>query len=266
MAGPVALRRTPPITDSMRSTAWMGHSPPNQSPTGQLQVFDPTGNTTAFNTVFTYDIYQSYLNKSASDTKLLWMGRMSTVVGILLSIATAYVARSFNNIMDLLQLVFAFINAPLFATFMLGMFWKRATAAGAFYGLLSGTLAADTTVTIDGEIFGKPRDERDAHAMLSRLSARWHEVLTAVVVSVDGRQFSDVVTTRVEFRALTAATIAAYWRSGEPADKAGAYGIQGLGGALVKRIDGSYGAVVGLPLCETIALLDQVGIRHALSA
>ena len=100
------------------------------------------GNTTAFNTVFTYDIYQSYLNKSASDKKLLWMGRMSTVVGILLSIATAYVARSFNNIMDLLQLVFAFINAPLFATFMLGMFWKRATAAGAFYGLLSGTLAA----------------------------------------------------------------------------------------------------------------------------
>lgn len=127
-------------------------------------------------------------------------------------------------------------------------------------------LAADTTVTIDGEIFGKPRDERDAHAMLGRLSGRWHEVLTAVVVSVDGRQFSAVVTTRVEFRALCAATIAAYWRSGEPADKAGAYGIQGLGGALVKRIDGSYGAVVGLPLCETIALLDQARIRHALSA
>lgn len=100
------------------------------------------GNTTAFNTVWTYDIYQSYLDKDASDKKLLWMGRMSTVVGILLSIVTAYIARSFNNIMDLLQLVFAFINAPLFATFMLGMFWKRATGTGAFYGLLLGTTAA----------------------------------------------------------------------------------------------------------------------------
>ena len=140
----------------------------------------------------------------------------------------------------------------------------RAGSAGLAPGAV--VLAADTTVTIDGEIFGKPRDERDAHAMLGRLSGRWHEVLTAVVVSVGDRQFSEVVTTRVEFRALAAPTIAAYWRSGEPADKAGAYGIQGLGGALVKRIDGSYGAVVGLPLCETIALLDEVGIRHALSA
>ncbi len=152
------------------------------------------------------------------------------------------------------------------ADYVLRVASDKARAGSAELAPGAVVLAADTTVTIDGEIFGKPRDERDAHAMLSRLSARWHEVLTAVVVSVDGRQFSDVVTTRVEFRALTAATIAAYWRSGEPADKAGAYGIQGLGGALVKRIDGSYGAVVGLPLCETIALLDQVGIRHALSA
>mgnify|MGYP000973107989 FL=1 len=152
------------------------------------------------------------------------------------------------------------------ADYVLRVASDKARAGSAELAPGAVVLAADTTVTIDGEIFGKPRDERDAHAMLSRLSARWHEVLTAVVVSVDGRQFSDVVTTRVEFRALTAATIAAYWRSGEPADKAGAYGIQGLGGALVKRIDGSYGAVVGLPLCETIAVLDQVGIRHALSA
>jgi SSS family solute:Na+ symporter len=100
------------------------------------------GNTTAFNTVWTYDIYQSYINKNASDAHYLQMGRFATIFGILISVAAAYVARQFNNIMDLLQLVFAFVNAPLFATFMLGMFWKRATGHGAFIGLLSGTLAA----------------------------------------------------------------------------------------------------------------------------
>jgi solute:Na+ symporter, SSS family len=100
------------------------------------------GNTTAFNTVWTYDIYQSYINKHASDAHYLRMGRAATVFGILISVAAAYVAQLFNNIMDLLQLVFAFVNAPLFATFMLGMFWKRATGHGAFAGLVSGTLAA----------------------------------------------------------------------------------------------------------------------------
>ncbi len=100
------------------------------------------GNVTAFNTVWTYDIYRSYLNKKASDDHLLWMGRATTVVGIVLSLGTAYVAASFNNIMDMLQLVFAFVNAPLFATFALGMFWKRATGHGAFTGLLAGTAAA----------------------------------------------------------------------------------------------------------------------------
>ena len=125
-------------------------------------------------------------------------------------------------------------------------------------------LAADTTVSVDNEIFGKPRDEADGQTMLMRLSGRWHEVFTAVVVAVDERHYIDVVRTRVEFLTLEPAVITAYWRSGEPADKAGAYGIQGLGGALVKRIEGSYGAVVGLPLCETVALLDRVGIGHAL--
>jgi SSS family solute:Na+ symporter len=100
------------------------------------------GNTTAFNTVWTYDIYQSYIKPNASDAHYLAMGRAATVFGIAISVAAAFVARQFNNIMDLLQLVFAFVNAPLFATFMLGMFWKRATGHGAFIGLLSGTLAA----------------------------------------------------------------------------------------------------------------------------
>ncbi len=100
------------------------------------------GNVTAFNTVWTYDLYQSYLRPGASDGHYLAMGRLATVLGTVLAVAAAYVAASFNNIMDFLQLVFAFVNAPLFATFALGMFWKRATGHGAFTGLVAGTVAA----------------------------------------------------------------------------------------------------------------------------
>ncbi|HEX8916196.1 MAG TPA: sodium:solute symporter family protein [Humisphaera sp.] len=100
------------------------------------------GNVTAFNTVCTYDIYQSYIKKDASDAHYLWVGRVATVGGVLLSLAAAYVASKFNNIMDVLQLVFAFVNAPLFAAFGLGMFWRRTTGHGAFAGLLCGTIAA----------------------------------------------------------------------------------------------------------------------------
>ena len=100
------------------------------------------GNVTAFNTVFTYDIYQSYIRRYASDAHYLFVGRLTTIFGTLLSLATAYLAARYNNIMDLLQLVFGFVNAPLFATFLLGMFWKRATGNGAFFGLLAGTGAA----------------------------------------------------------------------------------------------------------------------------
>jgi SSS family solute:Na+ symporter len=100
------------------------------------------GNVTAFNTVWTYDIYQSYIRPGASDQHYLNMGRAATVCGIALSIAAAYMANRFNDIMDMLQLVFAFVNAPLFATFLLGMFWKRTTGHAAFSGLLAGTAAA----------------------------------------------------------------------------------------------------------------------------
>ena len=100
------------------------------------------GNVTAFNTVWTYDIYQSYINKRGTDAHYLWMGRMATIGGIVLSIGAAYAATSFNNIMDALQLIFSLVNAPLFATFLLGMFWKRTTGHGAFAGLLAGTAAA----------------------------------------------------------------------------------------------------------------------------
>lgn len=103
------------------------------------------GNVTAFNTVFTYDIYQSYFVKNKADRHYLYVGKMITVVGILISIATAYIARSFNNINDFLQLVFGFVNGPLFATFLLGMFWKRTTGHGAFWGLVLGTAAAAIT-------------------------------------------------------------------------------------------------------------------------
>jgi SSS family solute:Na+ symporter len=100
------------------------------------------GNVTAFNTVWTYDIYQSYIRRGASDAHYLRMGHAATIFGILASVAAAYATTRFNNIMDMLQLVFAFVNAPLFATFLLGMFWRRATGHGAFWGLVSGTAAA----------------------------------------------------------------------------------------------------------------------------
>ena len=100
------------------------------------------GNVTAFNTVWTYDIYQAYINKKGTDAHYLWMGRVATVGGIILSIAAAYAVTSFNNIMDALQLIFSLVNAPLFATFILGMFWKRTTGHAAFTGLIAGTAAA----------------------------------------------------------------------------------------------------------------------------
>jgi len=100
------------------------------------------GNVTAFNTVWTYDIYQSYIRPGQPDGHYLRMGHAATVFGILLSVAAAYATTRFNNIMDMLQLVFAFVNAPLFATFLLGMFWRRTTGHGAFFGLIIGTGAA----------------------------------------------------------------------------------------------------------------------------
>jgi solute:Na+ symporter, SSS family len=122
------------------------------------------GNVTAFNTVWTFDIYRAYIKRSEPDAHYVTMGRIATVGGIALSIGAAYLAASFNNIMDLLQLVFAFVNAPLFATFALGMFWKRTTGHGAFFGLLAGTtgalvhhgfsLPAGANVGIHGGFFG----------------------------------------------------------------------------------------------------------------
>ncbi|MBB3104702.1 Maf family protein [Azomonas macrocytogenes] len=121
-------------------------------------------------------------------------------------------------------------------------------------------LGSDTTVVLDGRILGKPVDAADARAMLSALSGREHQILTAVAVADQQRCTVQVVGTRVWFCPLSQAEIEAYWATGEPCDKAGAYGIQGFGAVLVSRIEGSYSAVVGLPLHETAALLADFDI------
>jgi SSS family solute:Na+ symporter len=102
------------------------------------------GNVSAFNTVWTYDIYRAVINRNASDAHLVWMGRVTTIVGILLSVGTAYVAMQFNTIMDYIQAIFSWVNAPLFATMLLGMFWARTTSAGAFWGLVLGMATSFT--------------------------------------------------------------------------------------------------------------------------
>ena len=100
------------------------------------------GNVTAFNTVWTYDIYRSYIKRDAPDTHYLWMGRLVTIAGIILSVGTAYLAMHFASIMDYVQTLFSIFNAPLLATFLLGMFWRRTTPWGGFWGLLAGTVSA----------------------------------------------------------------------------------------------------------------------------
>ncbi|MBU3825655.1 MAG: septum formation inhibitor Maf [Candidatus Oceanisphaera merdipullorum] len=121
-------------------------------------------------------------------------------------------------------------------------------------------LGGDTIVVVDGDVLEKPRDQADGRAMLRRLSGRSHQVLTAVALVHAGQVSEVLVATEVTFRVLNDADIARYWASGEPADKAGGYGIQGLAGSFVTRIDGSYSGVVGLPLVETYYLLQAAGL------
>lgn len=121
-------------------------------------------------------------------------------------------------------------------------------------------LGADTSVVLDGRILGKPQDRADALAMLTALSGQTHEVLTAVALANSRRCEVRVVSSQVSFRPLSVTEIEAYWASGEPQDKAGSYAIQGLGAVFVAQLHGSFSAVVGLPLCETAALLADFGI------
>ncbi|MDH1054792.1 Maf family protein [Aquipseudomonas alcaligenes] len=121
-------------------------------------------------------------------------------------------------------------------------------------------LGADTAVVLDGRILGKPADRAECLATLAALSGREHQVLTAVALASAQRIESRVVSSRVRFRPLRAGEAEAYWATGEPCDKAGSYGIQGLAAVFVSQLEGSYSAVVGLPLCETAQLLGEFGI------
>ena len=123
-------------------------------------------------------------------------------------------------------------------------------------------IAADTIVVIDGEILGKPASTGQAVAMLSQLNGRTHTVHTAVAVGHRGALVSGVESVAVTFRALTPSQIASYVSTGEPMDKAGAYGIQGFGATLVERVEGDYFAVMGLALGRTIGLLADVGVAY----
>ena len=122
-------------------------------------------------------------------------------------------------------------------------------------------IAADTVVYLDGEILGKPRDKEDAFRMLKRLSGRAHEVYTGVTVLADGGRTSEYERTLVYFRELSDREIHAYIATGEPMDKAGAYGAQGLGSLLVERIDGDFFNVMGLPLCRLSKILSGMGVE-----
>ena len=122
-------------------------------------------------------------------------------------------------------------------------------------------LCSDTTVALGRRIYGKPQDAADAAAILQQLSGRTHRVITAVAVASGAAEHLAVSTSRVSFAELSADTLERYIASGEPFGKAGAYGIQGAAGAWVKRIDGSYTGIMGLPLYETAELLRAVGVR-----
>lgn len=128
----------------------------------------------------------------------------------------------------------------------------------------SWVLGADTIVVIDGEILGKPKDAADGHRMLCLLSGRTHQVMTAfTLIDREGRQrVSQVVTSTVTFKPLSAHHIQSYLATGEPFDKAGAYAIQGQGAAFIERIEGSYTNIIGLPLDEVLAVLHSVSLYH----
>ncbi|WP_057182625.1 MULTISPECIES: Maf family protein [Colwellia] len=130
----------------------------------------------------------------------------------------------------------------------------------------SHVLGSDTCVVLNGQILGKPVNEADCLKTLSLLSNNQHQVLTAITLASQTSVQGQVISTQVTFKALSKAEIHAYWLTGEPQDKAGSYGIQGIAGQFVKSINGSYSAVVGLPLYETAQLLAKAGFIGAINA
>ena len=128
-------------------------------------------------------------------------------------------------------------------------------------------LAADTAVCLDGNILGKPDGKAHALEMYQRLAGRWHDVHTGVAfIDSQGEMETFVVTSQVEIACMDSIVWEAYWASGEPQGKAGGYAIQGLGGAFVRKVSGSYSSVVGLPLVETVELFNRMGIPHKFSS
>lgn len=146
------------------------------------------------------------------------------------------------------------------AAYALRMAQDKARAAARKRRLDRPVLGADTDVAIDGHILGKPRDEAEALLMLRRLAGRRHEVHSAVAVLDGARWLTMQTVTVVCLAPISEADARAYWATGEPADKAGAYAIQGLGARFVREIHGSYSGVVGLPLTETVELLAHAGV------
>ena len=142
--------------------------------------------------------------------------------------------------------------------------WEKSAAIQPGDGI--AVLAADTCVVLDDEILGKPEDHFDALAMLARLSGREHQVVTSVCVRLGAQVEEAISDTRVKFSSLTREDCEAYIATGEPWDKAGGYGIQGVAGAFVESLQGSYTGVVGLPLAETWELLRRVGVPTALES
>jgi septum formation protein len=145
--------------------------------------------------------------------------------------------------------------------FVSRMSQEKASSVARLAGTGDVIVAADTIVVIGGDILGKPQDRHDAVSMLQRLSGRSHEVMTSVTVQQKNRIETQLVATIVRFRALSLDECYRYWLSGEAKDKAGAYGIQGIGAIFVESIEGSYSNVVGLPLAETTSLLLEFGVQ-----
>jgi septum formation protein len=138
---------------------------------------------------------------------------------------------------------------------------EKARAVKSACGREDMIIAADTLVYLDGEALGKPRDEAEAKSMLSRLSGRKHTVLTGVALVCSGRELSFSEASDVFFRSMSDKEIAAYVKTGEPMDKAGAYGVQGCGAVFINRIDGDFFNVMGLPLCRLVQALGEFGIE-----
>lgn len=150
------------------------------------------------------------------------------------------------------------ISDELPEDYVLRMAVEKASAVKSERGVIIGS---DTVVVLSGNILQKPVSVEDARGMLSALSGQTHQVMTAVAIMIDAELMTIISTTEVTFSTLEMPLIEAYLATDEPWDKAGSYGIQGIAGSFVRRIDGSYSSVVGLPLCETRELLEGAGVR-----